>query len=34
VIFAVRRGLARPIPRRPVSRKERNAYAQVPPEAP
>lgn len=34
VIFTVRRGLARPISARPMSRKERNAYAQVPPEAP
>lgn len=34
VIFTVRRGLARPISGRPMSRKERNAYAQVPPEAP
>jgi hypothetical protein len=34
VIFTVRRGLARPISARPMSRKERTAYAQVPPEAP
>lgn len=34
VIFTVRRGLARPISARPMSRKERNAYAKVPPEAP
>ena len=34
VIFTVRRGLVRPISARPMSRKERNAYAQVPPENP
>lgn len=34
VIFTVRRGLVRPISARPMSRKERNAYAQVPPESP
>lgn len=34
VIFTVRRGLARPISARPMSRKERTAYAQVPPEVP
>jgi len=34
VIFTVRRGLARIISARPMSRKERNAYDQVPPEAP
>ena len=32
VIFTVRRGLARPISGRPMSRKERIAYAEVPPE--
>ena len=34
VIFTVRRGLVRPISARPMSRKERSAYAQVPPENP
>lgn len=34
VIFTIRRGLARVISARPMSRKERNGYAQVPPEAP
>lgn len=34
VIFTVRRGLARVISARPISRKERNAYAEVPPQAP
>ena len=34
VIFTVRRGSVRPISARPMSRKERNAYAQVPPEIP
>jgi uncharacterized DUF497 family protein len=34
VIFTVRRGLARPISARPMSRKERTAYAQIPPETP
>ena len=34
VIFTVRRGLVRPISARPMSRKERNAYAEVPPENP
>jgi uncharacterized DUF497 family protein len=34
VIFTVRRGLARPISARPMSRKERAAYAKVPPETP
>jgi len=34
VIFTVRRGLARPISGRPVSRKERIAYAKAPHEAP
>ena len=34
VVFTVRRGLVRPISARPMSRKERNAYAQVPPESP
>ena len=33
VIFTIRRGLARPISARPMSRKERTAYAKVPPEA-
>ena len=34
VIFTVRRGLVRPISARPMSRKERSAYAKVPPENP
>lgn len=34
VIFTVRRGLVRPISARPMSRKERSAYAQIPPENP
>jgi hypothetical protein len=34
VIFTVRRGLARIISARPMSRKERIAYDQVPPAAP
>lgn len=34
VIFTVRRGLVRPISARPMSRRERSAYAQVPPENP
>lgn len=34
VICTVRRGLVRPISARPMSRKERSAYAQVPPENP
>ena len=34
VVFTVRRGLVRSISARPMSRKERNAYAQVPPESP
>lgn len=33
VIFTIRRGLARVISARPMSREERNAYAEVPPEA-
>ena len=34
VVFTMRRGLARVISARPMSRKERDGYAQVPPEAP
>lgn len=34
VIFTVRRGVARVISARPMSRKERHSYAQVPPQAP
>ena len=34
VIFTVRRSLVRVISARPMSRKERSAYAKVPPEAP
>lgn len=34
VIFTVRRGLIRPISGRPMSRKERLAYAEAPHEAP
>ena len=34
VIFTVRRGLVRVISARPMSRKERSAYAKVPLEAP
>lgn len=34
VIFTVRDGLVRVISARPMSRKERSAYAKVPPEAP
>ena len=34
VIFTVRRGLARPISARPMSRKERTAYAKISPEVP
>lgn len=34
VISTMRRGLARVISARPMSRKERDGYAQVPPEAP
>jgi uncharacterized protein len=34
VVFTVRRGLARPISARSMSRKERNAYAEISPEVP
>jgi uncharacterized DUF497 family protein len=34
VVFTVRRGLARPISARPMSRKERIAYVEVSPEVP
>ena len=34
VVFTIRRGLARVISARPMSRKERNGYAEVPPEEP
>jgi hypothetical protein len=34
VVFTVRRGLARPISARPMSRKERTAYAEISPEVP
>ena len=34
VIFTVRRGLVRPISACPMSRKERSAYAQIPPDNP
>jgi uncharacterized DUF497 family protein len=34
VVFTVRRGLARPVSARPMSRKERTAYAEISPEIP